>query len=272
MKGDNNTDEIAYKNGVYRTPPRTVSLLARLFPTLVCHSKAITCIVKLSNDTKSPRYSTKDLIRRSLGVMRALESVGVSVEISGIDHVRAVDWPCVFASNHMSAFETLVLPSIIAPFGEVTFVVKESLVRYPVFKHIMRAMNPIAVGRENPREDLRAVLTGGKERLGAGVSIVLFPESVRVAEFEPKRFNTIATKLARDADVPLIPLALKTDAWGVGRLVSDFGKVDRSKKVYFAFGTPLRVKDRGTEEHREVVAFITGKLREWGSKASPHHS
>jgi 1-acyl-sn-glycerol-3-phosphate acyltransferase len=268
VRGNNSTNEIAYQDGVYRTPRRTVSLLARMFPTLVCHSKAITHIVQLSSAAKSPRYSRKDLIRQSLGVMRALESVGVSVEISGIDHVRTVDWPCVFASNHMSAFETLVLPGIIAPFGEVTFVVKESLTRYPVFRHIMHAMNSIPVGRENPRDDLRAVLTGGKGRLGAGVSIVLFPESVRVAEFDPKRFNTIATKLARDANVPVIPLALKTDAWGVGRLVSDFGKVDLSKKVHFAFGAPLRVKDRGTEEHREVVSFIAGKLREWGSEAS----
>ena len=62
----------------------------------------------------------------------------------------------------MSALETFVLPCIIEPFKDTTFVVKQSLIDYPVFKYVMRSRNPIAVGRTNPRDDLKAVLDGGK--------------------------------------------------------------------------------------------------------------
>jgi 1-acyl-sn-glycerol-3-phosphate acyltransferase len=39
----------------------------------------------------------------------------------------------------MSTLETFVLPYLIAPHRPMTFVVKKSLVEYPVFKHVMRA-------------------------------------------------------------------------------------------------------------------------------------
>ena len=41
---------------------------------------------------------------------------------------------------------------------EVTFVVKQSLVNYPVFRHVLGSRNPIAVTRDNPREDFQAVI------------------------------------------------------------------------------------------------------------------
>jgi 1-acyl-sn-glycerol-3-phosphate acyltransferase len=164
----------------------------------------------------------------------------------------------------MSTLETFVLPVIISSFLESTFIVKQSLVDYPVFKHIMRSRNPITVGRENPREDLRAVLEGGAERLKRGVSIVVFPQTTRRLTFIPAEFNTIGVKLAKRAGVPVVPIALKTDAWGNGRWLKDYGKIDPSKKVYFEFGKPLWIKERGVEEHEQIVAFIKGKLLEWG--------
>jgi 1-acyl-sn-glycerol-3-phosphate acyltransferase len=196
--------------------------------------------------------------------LRALERVGVSIEITGIDHFRALTSPCVFIGNHMSTLETFVLPVIIAPIKDITFVVKQSLIEYPVFKHVMRSRNPITVGRSNAREDLKAVLEGGDERLRAGLSIVIFPQTTRTLVFDKEQFNTIGIKLAKKAGVPVVPLALKTDAWGNGRHLKDFGRINPALTVHFAFGEPLTIRDRGVEEHQRIVDFITGKLREWG--------
>jgi 1-acyl-sn-glycerol-3-phosphate acyltransferase len=184
---------------------------------------------------------------------RALESAGVRLQIAGLEHVAALEGPCVFIGNHMSTLETFVLPVILLPFKQITFVVKRSLVEYPVFGHVMRSRNPITVGRTNPREDLKAVLEGGVERLGGGISLVIFPQTTRVPQFDPKEFNTIGVKLAKKADVPVIPLALKTDAWGNGRLVKDIGRLDPSKTAHFTFGAPMRVQDRGGEEHERII-------------------
>ena len=134
---------------------------------------------------------------------------------------------------------------------------------YPVFRHVMRSRDPITVGRTNPRDDLKAVLEGGTERLKAGRSLVIFPQTTRMEKFDPKGFNTIGIKLAKRADVPVVPVALKSGAWGNGKLLKDFGRIDPSKHVHFAFGPPLWIRERGNQEHNEIIAFISGKLKEW---------
>jgi 1-acyl-sn-glycerol-3-phosphate acyltransferase len=250
--------------GAYRTRQDQRSVLAQISPGLVFYSHVFSIIFRAGTKAKRGRYDDAEWQQSSLTTVRALEAAGVRFDVSGLEHVAAVEGPCVFIGNHMSTLETFVLPVILLPFKKVTFVVKQSLMDYPVFGHVMRSRDPIAVGRTNPREDLKAVLEGGAARLGKGISLVIFPQTTRVPEFHPKEFNTIGIKLAKRADVPAIPFALKTDAWGNGTLVKDFGRIDPSKTAHFAFGAPLRVQDRGTEEHEEIVKFITSKLTAWG--------
>jgi 1-acyl-sn-glycerol-3-phosphate acyltransferase len=220
-------------------------------------------VVRGSSLAKRQRYGTREWCQSSLATLRALESVGVRFEINGIDSFRKHDGPCVFIGNHMSTLETFVLPVLISQFKESTFVVKQSLVDYPVFKYIMRSRDPITVGRSNPREDLKAVLEGGTERLKAGTSIVIFPQTTRTSLFDPEQFNTIGVKLAKKAGVPVVPIALKTDAWGTGSFIKDYGKIHPGKPVHITFGDPVEIKDRGNEEHAAIIEFISSRLREW---------
>jgi len=132
-----------------------------------------------------------------------------------------------------------------------------------IFKHVLRSRDPIIVGRTNPRDDFKAVMEGGVQRLKTGRSIIIFPQTTRTTVFDPKAFNTIGVKLAHKANVPVVPIALKTDAWGNGKYLKDFGKIDPSKKVYFAFGEPMLIQGTGAEEHHKVVEFISSKLQKW---------
>jgi 1-acyl-sn-glycerol-3-phosphate acyltransferase len=211
-------------------------------------------------------YSGDEWAEGSLAVMRSLENVGVKFEIDGIKNISSFDGPAVFIGNHMSVLETFVLPCIIQPLKPVTFVVKISLIDTPVFKHLMRSREPITVGRTNPREDLKAVLEEGAKKLQAGISIVIFPQSTRSVVFKPEEFNTLGVKLASRTSVPIVPFALKTDAWGIGKHLKDFGPIDRNKKVHFTFGEPMMVNGRGTEQHEKIIKFIQEKLYEWGKE------
>ena len=143
-----------------------------------------------------------------------------------------------------------------------TFVVKQSLLDYPVFKHIMRSRDPIAVDRKNPRNDFKAVMQGGVERLKAGTSIIVFPQTTRTPSFDPKNFNTIGIKLAKKAGVPVIPIGLLTDAWRNGKHIKDFGKIDPSKNVLFSFREPLWIQGRSDKEHAEIIEFIQACIQE----------
>jgi 1-acyl-sn-glycerol-3-phosphate acyltransferase len=196
-------------------------------------------------------------------VMRSLERCGARFDIEGIDHIRRLEEPVVFVSNHMSTVETMVFPCLIVPFRPVTFVVKKSLTTMPLFGPIMRSRDPVTVGRENPREDMQAVLSGGVERLGRGVSVILFPQSTRQVDFDPDQFNSLGVKLARRAGVKVLPAAIKTDFWRNGRLVKDLGPLDRSQPIHIRFGEPLAVEGTGKAEHQEIVRFIRENLAAW---------
>jgi 1-acyl-sn-glycerol-3-phosphate acyltransferase len=259
-------EELVYVDNTYTTPARTLSLIARALPSFTFYCRCFMIVWRASSLAKRGRYGTPEWSDSSRAILRALEGVGVTVEITGADFFKAFDGPCVFIANHMSTLETFVLPTIIAPVKDATFVVKQSLVDYPVFRHVMRSRDPITVGRSNPRDDLKAVLEGGAERLKAGRSIIIFPQTTRSPVFDPESFNTIGIKLAKKSGVPAVPVALKTDAWSNGRVLKDYGRIIPSHRVHFAFGQPMWIRDRGVEEHARIVDFISGKLKEWSGE------
>ena len=140
---------------------------------------------------------------------------------------------------------------------------KRSLTRYPIFNRIVNVIEPIAVDRTNPREDFKTVMEQGMDRLQRGISVIVFPQTTRTPTLDRQAFNTIGVKLAKKAHVPLLPLALKTDAWGVGNLLKDYGPIRPEVPVRFSFGQPLTVNGQGKSEHEEVMEFIYWKLAGW---------
>ena len=259
------TKKLQFSDSVYKTAPLKITLFSKIFPSFSFYSKFLAIVFRASQKAKRGKYDNPAWCKSSFGALRALERKGVKFEISGINFIEQVEKSCVIIGNHMSMMETVVLPIIIQPVRDVTFIVKQPLLEYPVFKHVMRSRDPIAVTRTNPRHDLKAVMEGGIERLNKGVSIIVFPLTTRTNLFDPKQFTTIGVKLAQKANVPIVPLALKTDAWSNGKRLKDFGKIESSKKVHFAFGEPISVKRKGNEEHEAIIDFIQMKLQEWES-------
>ena len=76
-------------------------------------------------------------------------------------------------------------------------------------------------------------------------------------------------KLAQRGQVPLIPLALKTDAWGLGWPIADFGRIDPRKVVHLAFGPAREITSRSGGDHAEILAFIEDRLAEWSPESPP---
>lgn len=254
-------------DGTYQSPARRIGLLARLTPSLVFYLKYLWIVIRSVSLARCGKYDHRRWAESSVAVVHALESVGVTFEITGVDELRKPAGACLVAGNHMSTLETMILPGIIEPIRRHTYVVKRPLLEYPLFKHVMRSRDPVAVGQVDPRDDLKTMLEEGAARLQQGVSMVVFPQSRRDPEFHPERFNSIAVKLARRANVPIIPLALDTSAWRLGRIIMDFGKIDPSRNVRMAFGAPLEIVGRGAEQQAALLQFIGDKLAEWGPTA-----
>jgi 1-acyl-sn-glycerol-3-phosphate acyltransferase len=250
----------------YSTPEKKRKTIAgwlrhnsRLYFTL----KYAGIVLKTRKQAIRKQYDTKAWSDSSFYIFRFIEKAGGRFRITGMENISKSKGPVLFISNHMSTLETMILPCIVSPHREVTFVVKESLVKHPLFGDVMRSRNPIVVGRTDPRKDLEAVMNGGMELLSKGVSIIIFPQSTRSIEFKPEEFNSLGVKLAKKAGVPVVPVALKTDFWGNGKVIKELGPIDSSKTIYIKFGEPLEIKGSGKEENQSIINFIKESLEEW---------
>jgi 1-acyl-sn-glycerol-3-phosphate acyltransferase len=251
----------------YQTPSGS-GLVAKYLPVwLRSPVYYIKLLSTLTYASFSARRGTLDDDRwafHSHRVVQIVESVGGKVNISGLEALSQQPGPAVCIGNHMSLLETLILPGIALAFNRVNFVIKEELRHYPVLGSIFKALGLIAVSRKNPREDFKVVLREGHKFISSGGSIVIFPQATRSLGFDVQGFNTLGVKLASRAGVPVIPVAIKTDFQGNGKLIKDMGPIDPTKMLYFKFGEPITVEGKGREAHQYVVEFISENLKAWG--------
>ncbi|MEJ2524617.1 MAG: lysophospholipid acyltransferase family protein [Desulfuromonadales bacterium] len=253
-----------YQGTTYQTPPQKVGSLSRLLPSLIFYFKTFWVVWRSSVAAKRGTYDSKAWYDSSVDIVRVLEETGCRFDVTGLKHLQDIDRPCIFIGNHMSTLETFVLPALIMPQGfDLTYVIKRSLVDYPVFGPVVSARDPIVVDRTNPREDLKVVMEEGVKRLEQGRSLIIFPQHTRSVDFDPKQFNSIGIKLARKAGALVIPVALLTWAWSAGRLLKDFGPIYPNRTIHFAFGSPFEVTGKGSEEQQRVITFIESNLAVW---------
>lgn len=195
---------------------------------------------------------------------RLVEKCGGRIHLRGLENLRDVSGePVVLIGNHMSLLETALFHAVAREYLDFTFVIKQSLLTVPFFRDIMRSLGAIPVGRENPRDDLRAVLGDGKKVLESGRSIIIFPQSTRSETFDAAKFKSIGIKLAKSAGVRVLPFALKTDFLGNGKYLRDMGPVRPKRGVYFEFAPARAVEGNGQALQQEIIGFIQSRLASW---------
>lgn len=262
---------IATKHG-YRTPDRR-HLLARHvpgWPGYIFYARIALAFLKEGLAGRRGTLNNERWLRASLSCMKAVESAGGRLTVSGLEGLSTHKGPLVFIANHMSILETVILPSLTLPYNDVTFIIKDELRHYPVIGWVMQALDFIAVHRKNPREDLKIVLNEGQRRIQKGCSVVVFPQATRSTVFDVNNFNTLGVKLARKAGVPVVPIALKTDFHGTGRWLKDIGPIYPERPIYFKFGNPIPIVGNGQVAHQSVVEFIAENLTSWGVEVRTH--
>ena len=194
---------------------------------------------------------------------RMMEAAGTVIRYDGFDRVRASDMPVVWVANHMSPLETYILPPALMALSPLAIVLKESLAHYPVFGRVVRSIHTIRLGRKNAMADLRATLEQGEQMLKEGRSVLVFPEGSRSRTFHAENFNSIGVKLAQRAKVPIVPVALRTDAMQIGRKMKDIFTLHPERPVRIECGPPVLPGTEPRAALAELRDFISGRLAEW---------
>jgi 1-acyl-sn-glycerol-3-phosphate acyltransferase len=128
--------------------------------------------------------------------------MGVRVEIRGLEHLPRR--PVLVAGKHQSMLDT------IAPFvalGTPVYVLKQELIRLPVYGALAAHSGMIAVDRDAHARALKQMVADGRRALDAGRHIVIFPEGTRRRPGAAADYKPGVAALYRDLVVPCVPLA-----------------------------------------------------------------
>ncbi|MEY4193786.1 MAG: hypothetical protein RLZZ226_154 [Pseudomonadota bacterium] len=110
----------------------------------------------------------------------------------------------VILCKHQSAWETLALQLIFPP---LSFILKQELLKIPVWGWAMATQEPIAIDRSARTAAIKQILRDGDTRLKQGRWVVIFPEGTRMAPGQTGQYNASGAMLAVRAGCPVIPVA-----------------------------------------------------------------
>ena len=181
-------------------------------------------IMRLVTKRSDPGRYWVGYIFRQLGVLMATLNPLWQFRISGTmpkDPRR----PYLVVSNHESFVDILLISHL--PW-EMKWLSKAELFRIPVLGWLMRLAGDIPVDRGNARAAAEAMLRCKEILKEEKVSVIIFPEGTRSETDEMLPFKDGAFRLAIDAGVDILPLAvsgaataLRKHDWRLGRSVAE---------------------------------------------------
>lgn len=188
-----------------------------------------------------------------VGVAKAL--CGVRYRVEGRHNIPRT--PCVFLAKHQSAWETLAFQAILPPH---VMVIKRELLWIPFFGWGLAMMSPIAIDRSARSKALKQIQDQGKDRIGQGFHVVIYPEGTRTLPGSAGTYRTGGAWLAIKAGVPVLPVAHNAGyLWPRNSFVKRPGLITVS--IGPAIATEGRRPDAVTDE---AAAWIEGEVERIG--------
>ena len=210
----------------------------------IVHS--LLCLIAAPFQSFGQRYRFVNYwTRATMWLLRHLN--GVRVEVEGLENIpqgKAV----VVMANHQSQWETFYLQLLISPQATI---LKRELLWVPFFGWALALLKPIAIDRSKGTQAIKTIKRVGKQRLDAGISVVIYPEGTRQPPGRLGRFNGGGASLAVHASVPVLPVAHNSgDCWPA-RSIKRFPGTIR-----LIIGEPITVTGKSTDQ-------VKAEVREW---------
>lgn len=127
---------------------------------------------------------------------------GLKYVVEGREHIPPGNH--IVMSNHTSAWETIAQFLIFPP---QVWVLKRELLWIPFVGWGLKMLKPIAINRGERHRAVNQVIEQGKERLAAGLWIIIFPEGTRVLAGQTRKYGLSGALLAIASGQCVVPLA-----------------------------------------------------------------
>jgi 1-acyl-sn-glycerol-3-phosphate acyltransferase len=130
---------------------------------------------------------------------------GVGLRVRGREYIDSRQ-QYVFMVNHQSNLDIPVLVQSLVNF-QLRWIAKRELLWIPFFGWAMWASRHITINRADPLTAIKS-LKRAKERMAAGISIVVFPEGTRSRDGKLLRFKKGGFLLAAQSNRPIVPVTI----------------------------------------------------------------
>jgi 1-acyl-sn-glycerol-3-phosphate acyltransferase len=167
--------------------------------------------------------------------------------------------PFVVVANHLSNADIPVISTL--PW-EMKWVSKAELFRVPVVGWLMRLAGDIPVNRGDSRSRALAVRRA-RHYLERHCSVMFMPEGTRSRDGRVRRFHDGAFRLAIEAGVPVLPIAIDGTANALPRKGWMFGPVQCTLHVLEPFETAGLTPDQAPELRERVREAIVARVAGW---------
>jgi 1-acyl-sn-glycerol-3-phosphate acyltransferase len=164
----------------------------------------------------------------------------------------------IVMSNHTSAWETVAQFVI---FPAQVWVLKRELLWIPFVGWGLRLLRPIAINRGEGHRAVNQVIEQGKERLAAGLWVIIFPEGTRVVAGDTRKFGVSGALLATATGKLVVPLSHNAGVFWPRR-----GFLKKPGTVRVVIGEPIeptgKTPRRLSEEVRQAIESGLARIRQ----------
>ena len=187
------------------------------------------------------------------GARQWLRLSGMKIRVRGLEHLDPKE-TYVFTSNHHSYLDTA---TIFAYLGRrIGLLAKKELLKVPILGYGMGYVNIMAIDRSNRERALQTV-QAATARLRSGVSFAVFAEGTRARPGQFLPFKKGAFFMAKDAGVPIVPVAMKNTDVLMGKGTGEA----RTGTIEMVLLEPIKTEGLKTDEDVErLIAEVHSRI------------
>ena len=180
---------------------------------------------------------------------------GVRIKVTGLELLDPKQ-TYVFVSNHRSYLDTAAM--FVHTGRRIGLLAKKELLKVPVLGVGMGFVNVMAIDRSNLESAIRTTEAAAK-RIRSGVSFAVFVEGTRAKPGELLPFKKGAFYMARQAGVPVVPVAIKNSDVLMGKGTGEA----RSGTIEMIFLPPVDTVTRTTDEQiNQLISSVRNSIAE----------
>lgn len=186
----------------------------------------------------------------SPGILKILSS---KTTVTGLENIE-VGKSYVLMSNHLSYLDVPTLFKVI-PLN-IYFIAKKELRKTPFIGWYMRATDMIFIDR-NDRNEAQKNLTEAAELIAKGKTVLIFPEGTLSPDGQIKRFKKGGFKLALEAGVEILPIAIDgtNEVWS-----STSNTKFKPGSISVTIGKPISLADQNYNDLNELMKTVKVKV------------